>query len=192
MIAMLAWWAVLWLPGHAIARRVSRNDQGGGALAHVALGYLYSFALLTPVSVVGYALGWPIAVLTAAVVLATLAGAVDLARTRFWQRPRSWSWLDVAWLAALVVIVDLAFGAYAGGHTAGDARLHVARVRVLLDHGFNNWDPYFADHPFSRVYHTNLYHALIAAGAQLTGALAIEAWVWTLPLSASISRRSSL
>jgi hypothetical protein len=181
MIGMLAWWAVLWLPGHAIARRFARDDLGGGALASVGLGYLYSFALLTPVSLLGYAFGWPIAVLAIVAVLAALAGGVDLARTKFWREWRASALLDVAVLAALIVVADLAFGAYAGGHTAGDARFHVARARILLDHGFNNWDPFFADRPFSRVYHTNLYHPLIAAGAWLTGSLAVEAWVWTLP-----------
>jgi hypothetical protein len=150
----------------------------GGAGSGFALGYLASFVLLSAVSVAGYVFRLPLAVLSVAIVVSVVGGAAwvvrDAVRRRAWPRVSV-----VALMAGAVVLVDLAMGLRVGGHFGGDARYHVARVRILLDHGFNNWDPLVAGHHFDATYHTNLYHALMASMAQLTGLSPSEVWAYT-------------
>jgi hypothetical protein len=53
-------------------------------------------------------------------------------------------------------------------------------VRMLLVHGFNSWDPLVPGGRFDDVYHSNVYHALIASSAQLVGLQAPAAWAFAL------------
>lgn len=71
-------------------------------------------------------------------------------------------------------------GARIGALVGGDAVLHLARIRVLLDHGFNNYDPFVAGQYFFPIYHTNLHHALYAACSQLTGIHHFGVWFASL------------
>jgi len=95
---------------------------------------------------------------------------------------RRW-WGDIAKLlasgvsiGALIVLLDLIMAARVGGHFGGDARLHLARIRFLLEHGISNQDP-FVDFPcFFAIYHTNLIHALQASCSQLTGIDYLGVW----------------
>ena len=51
---VMAFWLALWLPGHAVVRRWLPEMLQGGLLSTVALSYLASFALLSPISLIGY------------------------------------------------------------------------------------------------------------------------------------------
>src|SRR5205085_10713593 len=86
----------------------------------------------------------------------------------------------LAILAATLITGDLLIALRAGSHVSGDARYHAARVRMLLTHGFNNWDPLVPGHRFDLVYHSNLYHALIADGAKLSGLDGPAGWAFAL------------
>jgi len=57
----------------------------------------------------------------------------------------------------------------------------MTRLRSLIDHGLNNWDPLISGHNFIRSYHTNLYHAVLASCAQLTGQETYMVWGRALP-----------
>jgi hypothetical protein len=138
-------------------------------------------ALLTPVSVAGYALGLPLAVLSAAVVIAALAGAADLLRAARISRPLSHPGVASV-VGTLVVLADLWLSTRRGTHFGGDAGFHVGRVKLLLDHGFNQTDP-ISGLGFEPIYHTSLYHALMASAAQLTGQDAPGAWAFTFAFS---------
>src|SRR5262249_3791044 len=81
----------------------------------------------------------------------------------------------------LIVILDMALGARAGAFMAGDAFVHVARIRSILDHGFHNYDPFVAGNYFFPIYHTNLIHALYAACIQLTHCDVLSVWYDSLP-----------
>ena len=82
----------------------------------------------------------------------------------------------IACIAIALIAADMLLGLRAGSNFGGDARYHAARIRGLVDLGFNNWDPLVPGPRFDDVYHTNLYHALIAASANLTGIDPAMAW----------------
>lgn len=179
MFAIASFWLVLLLPGYALLRLMRCSALGYGLPAAITLSYLATFALLSPLSIAGHLLNWPLWVLCAGALGAALLGAACLAHPRVRpsfrrMRPRWW-----AVLLGLVIAVDAVMGLRSGAHTDGDANYHLARVRMLLDFGLNSWDPLVPGHRFDAIYHTNLYHALLAASARLTSQRATEAWVYS-------------
>jgi hypothetical protein len=175
-LSVAAYWLLLALPGYALLRRFLPAALEGGGLGVIALSYLASFTLLAPVSILGYASQLGLASMSVAIVLAVLAAAIYLVRERASLRFARPSALAV--ICSAIVAVDALFGLRSGSNFGGDGRYHAGRVRMLIDHGFNNWDPLVAGQRFDAVYHTNLYHALIAASAQLTRIDAHAAWAF--------------
>ncbi|HET8936588.1 MAG TPA: hypothetical protein VFN67_24260 [Polyangiales bacterium] len=175
-------WIALALPGYALLRRWDRASLERGFLFGLARCYLASLILLTPVAVLGYWQHWPLWSLSCAYVLGVSIGA--------WVFVRDWRSLRAAfagnWLAAVsccVICFDLWLGLRAGAHTLGDAAYHIARVRMLIAEGLSNWDPIVQQQRPDIIYHTNLYHALIAVSGQLTRSDAALAWLATWPFA---------
>jgi hypothetical protein len=83
-------------------------------------------------------------------------------------------------VAALMIGFFLLHANALGGHITNDADFHLARIRLLYDHGLSNADP-ITGTGFSHPYHTNLLHAFVAAGAKLTTLDPIAFWLGTLP-----------
>ncbi len=188
MIAVYAFWLALFLPGYAALRILDRAALQDGALASIGRSYLATLGLLTPISIAGYLLHLPIMTLSVAIVLLVALSLGLLSRElrvrwRFtWPGP-------VAVFGTAILLADVALSTRVGTHLGGDAGYHVARARMLLQHGFNNWDPLVAGHGFDHLYHTNLYHALLAACAQLTsvhpGVAWMSAWPWAKVMNAA-------
>jgi hypothetical protein len=102
------------------------------------------------------------------------------------SRRKWWGDLGRLLLAAvsvelLIVVADMVLGARAGAFLDADARVHLARIRFLIDHGFSNYDPYIAVSYFFPTYHTNILHALYASCSQLTGVDYLGVWFASLP-----------
>ena len=192
MIPVATCWLLLALPGYALLRRAWPRAFEGGVLSAIALSYLATFVLLTPFSVVGYLFRLPLVVLsTAAVALVVLAigslaflpwpGVAPRRRFAAALHLLRWSGFSpIALVGSYLVGNNAIAGLATGAPLYGDARYHMARVRMIVDHGFNSWDPLVAGHRFENVYHTNLYHALMAAIAQLTSLPPATVWVYTL------------
>ena len=168
---MLLTWlvgAVLVLPGYALVRRLFPDDLKCGLLGVVGLSYIATFAILSPVSIFCYVIHLPVAVLSTTMVLAVVVALVTLTRDRAWEDARKLLVGGLCFELALVA-VDVLIGSRVGGYLqAGDCRLHLARIRFLLDHGFSNQDPFIAGGYFFPIYHTNIWHAVQAAWCQLT------------------------
>ena len=176
-------WIALALPGYALVRRWDQDSLRRGFLFGLARCYLASFALLTPLAVLGYWRSWPLWSLSSAVVVAVVVGAAVLVRDRrsllaALRKPNA-----LAAVSCVLIGFDLWLGLRAGTHTQGDAGYHIARVRMLLVDGLSNWDPIVAQPRLDIIYHTNLYHALIAVSGQLTGSDAAIAWLATWPFA---------
>jgi len=180
MYVSLLYWLALMLPGYALVRRFGSDESDSGLLGVVGISYLAVLGLLSPVSILCYVFHAPIAVFSAACVVLVAAGAFEIARRGWW---RDWGRLaaGAAGIELLIVVVDMAAGGVVGGFTHGDAVVHHARIRALLDHGFNNFDPFVGPPYFFPIYHTSLYHALYAACSQLTGVQYMSAWYASLP-----------
>jgi hypothetical protein len=182
MLAVLTFWLLLGLPGLAWLQRFDPASLERGGLSVIARAYFASLALLTPVSALGFLVGAPLWILSAWALIAIGVAAVALARDRRWLellRPPSAAALACGlWLA-----FDLWVGARAGSHVQGDAGFHIARIRLIAAFGFNNWDPLLSGHQFEPIYHSNLYHALIAATSQVTRLDPGAVWVWVWPLA---------
>jgi hypothetical protein len=182
MWAVLTFWLLLGLPGLAWLQRYDPASLERGGLSVVARAYFASFALLTPFSALGYLLQLPLWTMSAAIVCAVAFGAVALVRERRWLgmfgMPSVAAAVCGIWLA-----FDLWLGARVGSHVQGDAGFHLARIRLIGAYGFNNWDPLVSGQHFEPIYHTNLYHSLIAACAQLTGLDPGAAWIWVWPFA---------
>jgi len=181
----MAWlfWLLLMLPGLALVVRCEPESLQDGVLSLVARAYFASLTLLTPVSVIGYVLHTPVWVLSMAVVLAIAGGVLSLVRMR--QRLRVYafrpSWLT--WACSALLVCDGVLGARVGSHVFGDSAFHIGRVRMLLGEGLGSWDVLLPGHQFESTYHTNLYHALLAVSAQLSGLDPGAAWVAMWPVT---------
>jgi hypothetical protein len=189
MIATAMFFSLLALPGFALLRRTRLLPAEGGPLGALALSYLASLVLLSPFSIAGYALHLPVAAFSAAIASLVVIAAASLAReaTRVslalpWPRPGGLALFACALLAA-----DLVAGSRSGSHMAGDALYHIARVRMLLDNGFNSWDPLIGPPRSEPAYPANLQHALLAAAAQLTRQTPAAVWAFALPWAKLLS-----
>ena len=171
-------WFLLFIPGYAVVRRCDRRAEKTGLLGTLGLSYLSTLAMLSPVAVASYLLGLPLVVLTAAIVILTLLGLCDLLRNgcAFGRMLAATVGVELLFLAG-----DLFLSARVGSLMGADAIVHLGRIRFLLDHGFSNADIYVAGDYFFALYHTNLLHALAAAGAQITGSDHLAMWFAALP-----------
>ncbi|HEY2733178.1 MAG TPA: hypothetical protein VGI70_04300, partial [Polyangiales bacterium] len=118
---------------------------------------------------------WPLWTLSSAYLIAIAIALFSLADDPSWLKRPRWPGIAAA-VGGGLLLIDLVFGARAGTHAGGDAGYHIARVRLISEIGLNSWDPLIADRRIDSVYHTNLYHALIAMSAQLTRS--DPAWAW--------------
>src|SRR5689334_20973364 len=97
MLVIAAFWLVLVLPGYVLLRRLRCRWLAYGLPSTLTLSYLASFALLSPISIAGYAFHWPLWVLSGATLAAVLAAVACLFfDRRMWiaarrLRPRWWS-----------------------------------------------------------------------------------------------------
>jgi hypothetical protein len=178
LFCVATFWLTLAAPGYVLVRHFWPRALDGGPLSAIALGYLFTFALATPVCAVLYTFRLPMMVFTTFLVVVMLGAITSLIRERSaFALPKA-SWIAV--LCGAIIVIDLVLGLHSGSNFGGDGRYHTARVRMLLVHGFNNWDPLVAGGRFDDVYHSNIYHALMAASAQLTGLQAPGAWAFAL------------
>ena len=178
-ISLLFWLALL-IPGYVIVRRCFKDDLCSGLLGVISLSYLTTLGFLSPVSILCYLTGAPLGVFSGACALAVVAGAMEITRRGWWREVGK---LLVAGLGVefAIVLADVLAGAWIGADAYGDIAVHFARIRTLLDHGFNNGDPFVAGDYFFPIYHTNLYHALHAACSHLTGIHYTKVWFGCLP-----------
>lgn len=179
MYLSILFWLALALPGYAVVRRFWPDDLKSGLLGTISVSYLASLALLSPVSILCYVGRAPLAVFSVTCILAILLAAFDLSRQKAW-RPLGSLLIAALGVELLIVILDMALGARNGAFISGDARIHLARIRLLIDHGFSNDDPSVAARCFFPIYHTNLLHALFAACCQITRQDHIGVWFVSL------------
>lgn len=176
-------WAFFLLPGWALGRgwlpglgRVEMPARSGG-LGTIAYGYAYSLLLLSPVSLLCYALHAPLWTFSAAVCCSVLWALVGLVRARAWRSLRRPS---LALLPTSLILAALLFlQAQLGAWLDGDATYHLAKIRRLLEHGFDNRDLYLREYRFAHAYHSNLLLPVYAALAQLTRQNELTSWFYT-------------
>ncbi len=178
----LLFWLLLAVPGFAALRRLDRTLLDAGPLAVFGLSFLATCVLLSPVSIVCYIMSWPLWVFTSTCVVLVAAGAVDLL-LRKCGRELLRLLTGTVCIAGALLLADLVCSARAGAILYGDALVHLARIRQLLDHGFSNVDPFLGGSHFWHYYHTNLFHALFAACAAITPTDYLGAWHASLPLA---------
>jgi hypothetical protein len=176
----LVFWLLLAVPGFALLCRLDRERLQCGLLGVLGLSYLGTFVLLTPISVLGYLFHLPIVVLSVSCCVLVAVGLGEIARRGWWREACSLL-LGAIGLELVVLAADMVVGARVGAVMHGDAELHLARIRDLLQHGFNNRDPLVAGDYFFPIYHTNILHALYASCSQLTGVDYTAVWFASLP-----------
>ncbi len=167
MTISILFWLALVLPGYALARRVMPEMvDDKGPLQTFAVSTLGALALLSPVSIIGYAAGLPLIIPTAWALLLIAAGCIDLTRASAWRHLlyalSRGATLELIPVGA-VVLLSLAVGA----HMEGDAVVHLARIRQLVDTGLTNTDPFCTGDTFFPIYHTNILYVLYAIPTQL-------------------------
>lgn len=176
----LLFWLALVIPGYAVVCHLDRAQLKSGFLGTLGLSYAATLGLLAPISILCYLWSLPLAVFSSVCVLLVLAGAIEITRKRWWHDAHKLI-VGAFGIELLILVIDMVMGARAGAMLGGDARVHLARIRFLLDHGLSNLDPFCAVPYFYPIYHTNLLHALYAAAAQLTGGDHLLAWHVSLP-----------
>ena len=179
MYVSLLFWLGLALPGYVLVRHLAGDVLKSGLLGTLSLSYLAILALLSPVSILCYVVGAPLAVLSGACWVVFVAALAELTR-RGWWRDLGKLVLSGASVGLLIIAADAALGARTGASMGGDAQVHWARIRCLVDHGFNNADPYVSADYFFPTYHTNILHALYAACVQITSVDHFGVWFASL------------
>ncbi|HAC08483.1 MAG TPA: hypothetical protein DCG14_02395, partial [Phycisphaerales bacterium] len=182
----LLFWTMLLLPGYSVARRFFPEELEGGLLPGIAVSWMSGFAVLAPLVAIGYLVEAPMAV--AMVLLAGFIGwgFIDVLRSGAW-RGVGRLLLAALTIEAALVAIELVFSARHGSILAADARVHLARIRFLFDHGLTNLDPFVQGGNPYPIYHTNLHHALFATGARLVATDPITFWFGSLAGAKSIS-----
>lgn len=178
----LLFWLALAIPGYAVLCRFDRGQLKSGLLGVLGLSYLATLGLLSPISILCHLLRLPVAVFAGACVLLVVAGVIEISRRRWW-RDAGMLLVGAVGVELLIVVLDLVLGARTGAFMDGDARVHLARIRQLLDHGFSNDDPFVAGGHFFSIYHTNLLHGLYAACAWVTRIDYLSVWYASLPFA---------
>lgn len=173
MLTHLAWLLLL-LPGLWCVRRYAPALCTGGPLQQLGLGYLATFALITPLSIAGYLLRLEVAVVGVGLALLVMLGAALSWRDRARLAPLDAGLPDV--VGGLCLLALLLLQARLGGWLDGDATFHVGRIRDVLEHGLSNHDILVRPERFSPTYHTNLLHAVYASVAWLTAQSPIDVW----------------
>jgi hypothetical protein len=168
-------WALFFLPGYALLRRYATTFLQAGALFTLALSYATSLLLISPLSLLCYAIGAPLWLFSVGLALLCSGALVVLVRTRA-DRDLVRIVRAEPVLPYLLLLGLLWLQARVGGWLDGDATFHLGRMRVLLEHGFTNRDIYLAQFHFQHVYHSNLLFPLYASLAQLTGQSYLDAW----------------
>ncbi len=180
----------LLLPGLALARRLVPDELRGGLLPSIAVAWATLLVVLLPVVVGGYLVRMPAGVLGGLLVALVAWGVVDLARAPEPRSPEGRGALlrtvaGAASLAMLVVVADLWLSYRHGAILDNDSRVHIARIRFLLEHGLSNADPFVRtphEYPYP-IYHTNLWHALVAACSAVLRLDPLEVWFNALVVS---------
>jgi len=184
LYSSLVIWMALPVLGCAVVDRLAPRLLSAGWLAGLAVGGVAGAALLAPLTVAGYLLGWPAWTVAVALGVGALAGAADLARRRRWRlwfRDLRRTPVLVAALVGLSFMATLRVGApldrdeIAAGR-GYDSVLHVGRIRHLAEQGLNNRDFSVAEPHFFPVYHTNLHHALHAAAVNTLPGTPLDVW----------------
>lgn len=175
LLSTCLFWTLSLAPGLALVERVRPRALEAGALSAIAYGYPASLGVLAPVAITCYWLRLPVAVLSTWWLITATVGLGALVRARMGRSWRPNPRLDVG-VAAALLFVHLVMQARVGAWLDGDATFHLGRVRHVLDHGFDNRDFYLRGESFTRIYHTNLIHALFAVATQLTRGDLLEVW----------------
>ncbi len=189
VLPLLAFLALL-LPGLALARRLAPAELRGGLLPSIAVSWATLLVVLLPLVVAGYLVRLPAGALGAILVLLVVWGAVDLARAaELRDREARRALLGVlggaASLATVVIVADLWLSYRHGAILDNDSRVHIARIRFLVEHGLSNADPFVRtphEYPYP-IYHTNLWHALVAAASAVLRLDPMEVWFNALVVS---------
>ena len=191
----LLFWLSLLLPGFAIARRVVPKELGGGILPSIAVAWSAALsALVLPIALL-YALGSvvesarvPVGALAIATAVFIAWGAFDVGahvvRTRAW-RGLGRALIPCVSIAGALVLADIFLADRHGAILDNDSRVHIARIRFLLDHGLSNADPFVRtpiEYPYP-IYHTNILHALCAIASKLLALDPVTVWFNTLAAS---------
>lgn len=180
MAAALLFWLALFVPGYVLARLVSPDILKSGLLGTVGLSYVAILGLLSPVSILCYLLRLPVAVMSAGCILAVVLAVAYVTHRRWWGDIGKLVVAGVT-IELLILVLDMVMGARVGAFLGGgDERLHIARIRFLLDHGISNDDPFVAVRYFFPIYHTNLLHTLYAACSQITRIDYLGVWYMSL------------
>ncbi len=175
---------LLLLPGLALARRLAPDELRGGLLPGIAASWMTLLVVLAPLVIVGYLFGAPLWALNALLVAAIAWGALDALRRRAWKGAGALL-AGAGAFALLVLAIDLYLSYRHGAILDNDSRVHIARIRFLMEHGLTNSDPFIRtphEYPYP-IYHTNLWHALVASVSSLTGLDPVETWFNALVVS---------
>ena len=190
----LLFWLSLLLPGVALVRRVAPRELEGGVLPSVGIAWMAALAALAPVVIAGYLLRMSTGALAAIVAALVAWGAVACAREVLPAlrgaphealRRAGVALLPMLGVAGAVVLADLWLAERHGAILDNDSRVHVARIRFLLEYGLSNADPFVrtpVEYPYP-IYHTNILHALCAAASRLLSLDPLTVWFNSLAAS---------
>ena len=125
-------WSLLVLPGYAIARRLVPKELESGPIAGIAVCAMCLLVCLLPIVAFGYLVGMPIWILSSVLAASIIWGIYDTIRFKTWKF-LSKVLLGVIGIEVLILAIDVVLSERIGSILAADARVHVARIRFLME-----------------------------------------------------------
>lgn len=153
----------------------------GGLLSTISVSFLASTAALMPFVILGFLIRIPLIAVSGLIVLFVVLGLIDIVRSGAWRQWKEQS-ISVLRIEAAVLAVGCFIQYRVGSLMGADALIHMARVRQMTDHGLTNADPFIKGDFFYPIYHTNIYHVLLASCSQLTQVHYLDVWYGVLPV----------
>ncbi|MBC03161.1 MAG: hypothetical protein CMJ34_07640 [Phycisphaerae bacterium] len=178
----LLFWAMLLVPGYSVARRLMPDELEGGLLPGLAVSWVTCLGVLAPFIVIGYLIGVPIWIPVVLVAAFVLWGCFDIASSGVWRKVGRLLLASVC-IELVLLGIEFVFSVRHGSILAADARVHLARIRFLFDHGLTNLDPFVGDGNPYPIYHTNIHHAMFAVGSRIVGVDPVTFWFGSLAVS---------
>ncbi|MEM7228220.1 MAG: hypothetical protein AAF432_05315 [Planctomycetota bacterium] len=172
---------LLALPGLPVVRWLDRRWIEAGWPALYGVSTIVTLTIFTPIAIACYLMGTPVIMPAILMCNMMLAGLIWLIIQRAWRDLRT-VFTGLCGIE-LVLLIDAWLSFRHGTHFGGDTSVHLARIRMLVDHGLSNTDPFVAESFFWPIYHTNIVHLLHAMFATLTDRDAFLVWISSLTWS---------
>jgi len=169
-------WISTLLPGLAVVRLFYPRYLRRGLLGSQAAGFVFSLAMLMPLTVCAYSLHLRVETVAVAYLAILLASAAILVFHRLRRRERIYPLQTLRFPLTSITLLAVLCTLPMGGAATYDHPMHAAKVLELRTFGFTLQDPLSPLPVIESKFHVNSIHLLHAVGSYLTQQEPFDFW----------------